>query len=238
MNHSPWDYLRKGETKSGLATLREAYPRDASASQITELGTAYLWSHHYDEAWEHFQHAMLTYRFTTAGFFGRAGVAKWCLGESQMAVEWWEQGMGSQYVDAAGGIRLPLLLYVASILQPNAFPRKEAIRLLKAETNNPRTQNWPGPLGLFVLGEIDNKQLIELAAKRKGGVVPRDRTWLIDFYRSFREVDSGYLNHVEFRKLARELVDLSKPHWTDERDFLHLIWNDEFFIARHQAITA
>jgi hypothetical protein len=232
---SPWYYMRHGDTERGLTNLREAYPREASASVITELGTAYLWSGRYDEAWDHFQKAMLTYRFTMAHFFGRAGAAKWCLGESQTAVEWWEQGMGSQYADAAGGIQLPLLLFVASVLQPESFSRKEAERLLRIKADNPRVGNWPGPLGQFVLGEIDHNCLIEFG-KKKSGAMPSERKWLIDFYKMITDLDSEKLTLAGFRQRAKHLVDdLSKPEWTEEREFLHLIWKNEFFIARYEA---
>lgn len=231
----PWDHLRGGDIELGLASIREAHAHDRSASRIMELGVAYLWAGQYAAAWEHFQDAMLTYHQSMARFYGMAGVAQWCLNQPRTALEWWRIGMGADYADGAGGGRLPLLLYAASVLRPETSSRKEAEHLLRAKAEDPRVANWPGPLGKFVLGKINARTLEELSVDTKDGVIRPEYKWLISFYRGVADLDLKHLERADFGTLTRGMADTSRPEWSKRRDFLHLVWHEEFFIARHEA---
>jgi hypothetical protein len=62
-----------------------------------------------------------------------AGTAKWRANEHGAAIEDWHAGLRAhQYADAGGlGVKIPLLLFVASILDPPVFPRKQAEEVLR-----------------------------------------------------------------------------------------------------------
>ncbi|HSZ62833.1 MAG TPA: hypothetical protein VK828_13605 [Terriglobales bacterium] len=215
--------------------MREGYARDPSASHIMRLGVGYLWTEKYQAAWEHFQYAMQRDPFTTARFFGMAGAAKWCVEEPDAAVRFWESGLDSQFADGAGGVHLPLLLWVASILRPNVFSRSDANQLLERKVKDPRVKNWPGALAQFALHQIDEKTLEERSTQGNSRETAPSRDWLIAFYRRVLDLYRGDLNPKEFKGLMQRMTDTSAPRWSEERSLLSLLWNEEFFIARHEA---
>ena len=123
-------------------------------------------------------------------FYEMAGVAKWCLNAKEEAVAHWQAGLKCAYADAAGGVRLPLLLYVASVLSPELFPRAGAEELLTVKTHGGRTTLWPGPLGNYLLGQIDDAGLISRCVNRDGSEYFLGR-WQADFYFGIRAYDRG-----------------------------------------------
>ena len=122
-------------------------------------------------------------RIIRAPFYEMAGVAKWCMDANEDAVALWQAGVKSAYADAAGGVRLPILLFVASVLSPESFPRAEAEKLLTARTGGGRI--WPGPLGKYLLGHIDETGLISWCVNRDGSEDFMKR-WQADFYLGIR----------------------------------------------------
>lgn len=53
-------------------------------------------------------------------------------------------------------------------------------------------------------------------------------------YRHIVELDRGRLSKGDFKDTMRKLVDISAPEWSEEKDFLQLVRNPEFYIARHE----
>lgn len=234
---NPWEDLRYGDAQRGVAIIRQEYAHDCSPSRIMQLGVAYLWTGAYEAAWNHFQDAMVTHHQSLARFFGMAGTAKWCLDSPAEAVQWWKLGMGTDYADAAGNIHMPILLHAASVLYPAFFSNQEAKKLLEAKVENPRAVNWPGPLGQYVLGRIGLRTLESLSADNKTESVPPARRRIIGFYAAVRALESGQTDRTEFRETARQIVNLPGPEWNDQKQFLRLIWNEEYFIARHEGFA-
>jgi hypothetical protein len=116
---NPWHLLRYGDAEQALALLRRVYARQSTPSHIMELGVAYLWTGDYDSARAHFNDAIRKFPRSMSSFYGMAGVAEWCMGECAAAVGDWRAGLNARFADAAGlGIRLPLLLFTASVLAP------------------------------------------------------------------------------------------------------------------------
>jgi hypothetical protein len=229
-----WELLRRGSTEQALALLRESYEREPSGSHIMGLGVAYLWSGEYRASWEHFQHAIKTHPQASALFYGMAGVAKWCVNDPEAAVKHWQLGLGARYADGAGGVHLPLLLLVASILRPGVLARKEAEQILMQRVQDPRTKNWPGPLATFALGLIDHRTLREkcLGSTELGTI---DRNWSAAFYEDVLEFGRGKAMPYTFKERMRRIADSSQPERSEERFFLSLLWSEEFFIARHES---
>ncbi len=234
-SQNPWELVRRGDAEQGLALMRENYARDPSPSYIMELGVGYLWTEKYQAVWEHFQHAIQTFPLSTARFFGMAGAAKWCIDEPEAAVRSWEAGLDVQFADGAGGVGNPLLLWVASIIRPSVFSRNVAVRILEKRVKDPRVKNWPGALAQFVLNLVDEKTLEERSIQGRDRNTPPDVKWRIAFYKRVLELERGELKPEEFQAQMRRMADTSGPEWSKELDFLHLLWNEEFFIARHEA---
>jgi hypothetical protein len=227
----PWDMLRGGKIEQGLTLLRQSYEREPLASEIMELGVAYLWVKQYEQAFKHFQHEIKTYTHTMDAFFGMAGAAKWCLNDPAEAVSQWLSGLDVQYADAAGGIQNPLLLFTASILRPEIYSRKEAEGLLRERVADRRAENWPGPLAMYLL---DASYLPELERIIGGDAEAPHLRWTLVFYQGILARVRG--DGSQFVQSMRETADISRC--PDEDEFLSRMWREEFFIARHEASLA
>ena len=229
---SAWELLRKGEKRQGVDVLLEKYNEKPSTSHTMSLGVAYLWIEDYESAWTHFQHAIATQRWTSDSYYGMAGTAKWCSNEPEAAMECWKSGLDCDYGDAGGAsVGNRLLLFVASVLRKDARAEKEAIALLKAKKDDPRISTWPGPLVLLALG----KKNVDLGMERAKR--PQARLAVLRFYESLLSLGKSKLTPDEFIKEMGEVADTSQPQWLDEKAFTSLLWNEEFFIARHESRT-
>jgi hypothetical protein len=234
MSANAWQIIRAGATDDGVHQLRAEYLERPDASRAIELGAALLWVRNYQAAWEVFHEARRHERWTNSTYFGMAGVAKWCLNDEGEAIEEWRAGLEAQYSDSAGGVTLPLLLFVASIVNPALFPQGEAKKLLTAKANDRRVVNWPGPIAEFLLGRIDNSGL----RKKCVGMDDSDtvvRHWRANFYQGVLEYAGG--NATRFKELMRETAMTSDDDFdSSNKLFLVKLWHEEFFIARHEAV--
>jgi hypothetical protein len=228
-----WYLLRDGDTDKGLTLLKKAYVQSATPSHIMELGVAYIWLNDYAAAVEHFGSMIRQFPHLMSSFYGMAGVAHWCIEEPAAAVEYWHEGLNAQYADAAGlGAHLPLLLFLASILEPETFSLSQAEKNLIGRAEDKRARIWPGTLIRFVLGmgsSIDTLALASVTSESES----KHRKWLVDFYTQileFRDKRSASERLVKFMRIATNVL---QPSFSDRRYFLLLIWSEEFFIARH-----
>jgi hypothetical protein len=214
-----------------------------------ELGAAYLWVEDYQAAEKHFQHAIESARNVGDTFYGMAGVARWCRDDAHAAVRHWSSGLDAPYAIGGIGIKLPLLLLMASVLRPTIYPKDIAERILRERLKSPRAKGWPGSLAKFVLGLDSNVEhalafkawpisnLEEAERKRREEASRRTREWLIRFYEHILEFGNGHLNPTQFKECMRGVTDVSTPEFSNELYFLSLIRNEEFFIARHETFA-
>jgi len=215
--------------------MQESFDGTPNPSTLVTLGLGYLWAEKYEAARIHFQDWMHRYGVTADAYFALVGVAQWCLDDVIAASESWKLGLGAQYVDMAGGIESPILLWVASVLRPNDTLRREAAQILEKRVRDPKVRHWPGPLAQFVLGQIDERTLDERSIERLSrGISPR-RKWHLAFYRHVLALERGGLSLNDFQMEMRKLVDTSTSEWSDEENVLQLVRNPEFYIARHEA---
>jgi hypothetical protein len=98
-----------------------------------------------------------------------------------------------------------------------------------------KVRHWPGPLAQFVLNQIDESLLEEGSKQRLSQKTPPGQKWQVAFYRHVVELDRGRLSKGDFKDTISKLVDTSAPEWSEEKDFLQLVRNPEFYIARHEA---
>jgi len=230
-----WSRLRGEGAEAALHEMVQEYGDRNDPSPVMALGVAYLWRGHYKRAFEHFDDAIKTSRTSKSVFFGMAGVAKWCVDDPKEAVGQWRAGLRAQYADGAGGIRLPMLLFTAAVVTPSAFSQAEAAFLLNEKVHDARARNWPGPLGKFLLGQIDQEGLLEHLT----GVHQNDtalRHWLSDFYKGVVGFSCGEVS--VFNGAMRKAVEVAVNESNDQRFFTGCIWHEEFFIARHEVSSA
>jgi hypothetical protein len=229
----PWNSLRKGQVRDGLKVLEQNYDRDPTASHIMELGVAYLWTRQYEKARVIFRRSIDEHPRSMSSFYGMAGTVAWCLGDIADAVKQWRNGLGSAYADTNGlGVHLPLLLLLASLLKPGSFESTAALRLLREKSLDQRIQEWPGPIALLMLGELDKTEL-RTHCSGTDQVDSDDRRWLAAFYRGVLSYRAG--KEAALRRAMRRLTDTSDPLWADQEFFLARMWSEEFFLARYEA---
>lgn len=233
----PWALLRSGNYEPGLALIRAAFAETATPSHTLELGIAYLWTEDYSSAGRHFDDAIRKFPQSISSFYGMAGTAHWCIGEYPAAVERWSAGLGARYADAAGlGVRLPLLLLIASIFAPSVFPRSQAEDVLAEKAKDKRANHWPGSLSRFVLNrKLSQENEASIPARKECEKSHRD--WLIRFYKYILDYGNGSLSPSQLVGFMRSLTDTSQPSFSDHDYFLSLMWSEEFFIARVNAQT-
>ena len=229
---NPWSQLRSGETQRAIRNMRDSYVQRPTASHIMELGVALLWIRHYDEAAEHFHAAVNAYPQKLASFYGMSGAAKWCSGDKSAAVAEWAAGLESQFADPAGGVRLPLLLFLASVQDNALFSRHKVEEILRRRAKMPVARKWPGPLAQFVLHEIDESSLRTYCAGF-GDLDTVLRHWIADFYVGV--LDLAENAKADFALSCKNIVRAAVEKSADDNAFLGFIWNEEFFIARNEA---
>jgi len=229
-----WDSIRYGDAKLGIDLRTEMYLRRPSASHTMSLGIANLWTKDYESAWNLFEYMNKHDRWTRDGFFGMAGSAKWCMDKTEEAVECWRAGLNCSLGDAGGAsVGNRLLLFAASILRKGVFLRTDAIALLEEKVRDQRIRAWPGPLVVFCL---QNGRLELDLAEAKPGI--ESRRAQMKFYRSLLEFDAGVLSRGELNARMEEIGDTSESQWVEQKAFTSLIWKEEFFIARHEALRS
>jgi hypothetical protein len=244
----PWDYLRQGSFKEGLKIIQQSYRTNPSASHVMELGIAYLWVEDYAAAEEHFQRAIKTHPTPGDAFYGMAGAAEWCRGETSAAISYWRDGLTAPYGGAAGlGVRIPLLLFVAAILKPEFFRREHAEEILRKKSKDPRAARWPGSLARFVLGQDSDVERVldfrlwpisaldEAERKKREEADRKSREWLVEFYKHLLMLATGNTGLIKFRKSMGQATDTFTPDYSNEHYFMSLMRSEEFFLARYEA---
>jgi hypothetical protein len=88
------------------------------------------------------------------------GIANWILGRKSEAVLIWQRSEQCIYKDAAGGMDLEIILYFAAIKIGDDGLKKRAIKGIKRLLKSKRSTNWPGPLGHYILGDLEEDKLL------------------------------------------------------------------------------
>jgi hypothetical protein len=88
------------------------------------------------------------------------GIANWLLDKKEEAIMLWVNAEQSLYKDAAGGIDIQVFLYFASVKINDNGLKKNSVNKIKKLLKSRRSVNWPGPLGHFLTGEMDENNLL------------------------------------------------------------------------------
>jgi lipoprotein NlpI len=102
-------------------------------------------------------------RYCAASHFTMRGICYWYLGQPAAMIEALHLANDAPYTDAGGGVGVPaLLLYVAVRLHDEGLARG-ALRLLHKHVKRPRRRGWPWPIAPYLLGQLDDARVAELA---------------------------------------------------------------------------
>jgi hypothetical protein len=232
---STWSLLRSGKTDEGLQRIEIVSRQEPNPSHTMALGVACLWAKSYEQAWNHFDGILEKYpKSASSNYYAMAGTAKWCLGEHSRAAKCWSEGLNARYADAGGlGLRLPLILFFGSTLQPVLIAKDIWQSPLLKKIEDSRVDRWPGPIAKWLLGEFNDHQL-EDSCKGDDELETQNHLWEVAFYKAVRQHHDGRVSRLA--ESMRSLSDTSQPVWSDHDFFLARVWNVEFFLARHEAI--
>jgi hypothetical protein len=129
-------------------------------------------------------------------------------------------------------MKLPLLLYMASVFEPRSYSRAAAETLLGIKAKDRRVKAWPVPIALWLLEQITQAELRK-RCEDHNEVETRVHHWLADFYFGVHLCAAG--EQQQFKDAMHKVSDTSRPEWSEEDLFLARIWSEEFFIARRTA---
>jgi len=241
MTVSSWQVMQAGDKEGALRRMQDEFAKAwqpeysmPSLSEVMELGVAYLWIENFRSAFDHFDFVDQRYPRHAHCTYDMAGTALWCMGNRDEAVDQWQRGLDVDYADLGYGFQPPLLLYFASVVQPELFSRNEAKSLLAKRLDDPRANRWPAPLAEFVIGRIDYDALQRLGVDKNDKNWTAFHYWRADFWRGVLELEQG--NDVCYRELMRQTANVSWAEYDrDNRVFLGKLWCPEFFLARHEA---
>lgn len=88
------------------------------------------------------------------------GIEYWILGDFDKAIEAWQQAQNSLYKDAAGGIETQVFLYFAAVKAKQDKLKSSAIKGIKRLLKSKRANNFPGPLGRYLIDDMKDNELL------------------------------------------------------------------------------
>jgi hypothetical protein len=89
------------------------------------------------------------------------GIANWLLDKRDEAIMLWFKAEQCQYKDAVGGLEIQVFLYFASIKNNNNDLKKYSVTKIKKLLKSRHSLNWPGSLGRFLTGELEEDGLLQ-----------------------------------------------------------------------------
>jgi tetratricopeptide (TPR) repeat protein len=92
------------------------------------------------------------------------GIANWILGDVSKAIDAWQQAQNSLYKDAAGGIGIQVFLYFSGVKTGQDKLKSTAIKAIKKLLKSKRAINFPGPLGHYLIDDINDEELLSCIA--------------------------------------------------------------------------
>jgi hypothetical protein len=238
-----WELLRQGHTERGLDFLQATGRHDSDVTYSLQEGLALLWTGEYDAVRKKLTSVIRTLSNAPAELFGMIGVANWCLGDLDAAVESWSAGYRAPELEDRNGLRLPLLVLVAAILHPGLLPKGKAADVVEERLDPTRTGAWPAPLAKLLLATTSETRVDRLVVGAPDGPIAHQRRWAAEFYLSIRGFDANGLSDSdrsaakgeELMSAMQHLADPSRLEMQDVAGFIALIRQEEFFLARHMA---
>ena len=121
--------------------------------------------------------------------FINLGVSYWLQKIPNDAIAAWSRGKKAKYTDAAGGVKIPLLLFYAAIRMGDKKLQMESIKQLKSILGEASAVNWPGPIAEFML---DTTSAAIFLSKISQQPILRERQICqADFYIAVKHLEQG-----------------------------------------------
>ncbi|HEY2586664.1 MAG TPA: hypothetical protein VGI81_12945 [Tepidisphaeraceae bacterium] len=160
---SDWELVKQGRFEEAIQRIDEVYAKTQNESPLRNKVLALLLLERYGEAQSLSEWLVVQTNGRLERDFINSGIASWLSGAREQAVAHWQEAQRvKRYTDAAGGLMVPMLLsYGALRLNDATLARQARVRIAMC-CRDSRAVNWPGPLGRFVLGDLDERELLAL----------------------------------------------------------------------------
>ena len=193
---SPWLALELGRYEQAIQLFSQDYAQSQELRLLHGRAVAYLAANKPRQALTD-QEEVVTRtdkRLFSDSDYACLGICHWYLAQPDAAIAQWRAGLSAPYVDAAGGILLPTLLFYAGVRLGESRLEKDAQRLLRAHWRkfvrrvkrrqdaalitpqnfaDPALGNWPGAIVPFLLGQEDSAWLLDQARKTDAETLAR-----------------------------------------------------------------
>lgn len=104
-------------------------------------------------------------------------------------------------------MEIPLLLYFAAVKTNNTLLKTEAVNHLKKVVKSSISKNWPGPLGAFILENVDENALLSCVSIQQS--LRAKQLCQANFYMAIRSLEKGNMDRS--RQLIKDILQLGKP---------------------------
>lgn len=144
------------------------------------------------------------------------GIEHWILGDIDKAINVWQQAQRSTYQDAAGGIDNQVFLYFAAVKTGKDKLKLSVIKVIKKLLKSKRANNFPGPLGRYLIDDINDNEL--LSSVDHVPILKERELCQARFVSAIKTLEAG--STVEYYKKLRECVSYGPSCYLEQMYYL------------------
>jgi tetratricopeptide (TPR) repeat protein len=199
-----WNLIKEGRYQEAyqlFSNILKLEPERASYI-LAARGLCLLLLNRFEEAFTDYNSIIQIKPNNASGYLG-AGIALMLVDNYLDGIQFFQESYHARYTDAAGGILAPAFIYYAAIkLQDKKFETIAIKRLRKLWT--PRVHRiWPGAIAGFLLNEIDESVLLDLASNKNQTLEMRRFTQSY-FWLAMRHSSDNRSLFVRYLQLSRK----------------------------------
>jgi len=154
-----WSLIKTGNFKEACNRADLEYTETQNILLLRNKVYALFHLEMYAEALELLKKIITIEHLQSDGDYIFSGIAYWLLDKKKEAITIWQEGEKCIYTDAAGGMELQLYLYFAAVYINDDNLKAKTRKVIKKIAKSKTAINYPGPLGLYLLGELTEIQL-------------------------------------------------------------------------------
>lgn len=207
---SPWRLIEEGDYAAALTEFARLYQSSRGEHYLFNRGSLYLQLGDYHSALQEFNQILevIDLSVIADSHYIFQGICYWGLGQPERALDSWQRSLSVPYADAAGGVTGPaLLLYGAERLHLAEW-RRYALALLRGYKRR-NLPMWPGPIAPYLLGVLDELDLIKYARDARSDDVAERQQRQALFYVGLHAFQAG--DEAGFRERMESSAGHPRP---------------------------
>jgi hypothetical protein len=193
-----WELIQSGQFQKACEQADLEYQQGGKVFPLRNKVYALLLLKRYDEVISLSEVIIRDRKRETDSDFIACGIAYWMKRDQDKAIEVWLSAETCKYTDAAGGVELQLILYFAGVKIGDEKLRLKSLKRIEKLVKAKVAVNWPGPLGKFLLNQMDANAL--LAGVPDIPVLKARQLCQFSFVKAFKELEvknrNGYVSEL------------------------------------------